>query len=106
MAVVEALVLLLVAVLVYRVVSGLVKATSGRDPREIAPTPGRWRSAHYDDHGTTRVVLQKLSADGTKVLDEHSVATIRADDPDYEDKFLSAMLNARQRQALFESEEE
>jgi len=106
MAVLEALVVLLAAVLVYRLVSGLLKATGGHDPREIAPSPGRWRSAHYDDHGLTRVVLQKLSADGTKVLDEHTVATIRADDPDYEDKFLGAMLTARQRQALFESEEE
>jgi hypothetical protein len=107
MAVLEALVVVLLAgVLVYGVVSGLVKATGGHDPRELAPRPGRWRSAHYDDRGLTRVVLQKLSTDGIKVLDEHTIATIRADDPDYDDKFLSAMLTARQRQALFESEEE
>ena len=107
MAVLEALVVLaVVALLVYALVSRLVGATGGHDPRAIAPGTGRWRSVHYDSHGHTRVVLQKLSADGMKLVDEHTVATIRQDDPDYEDKFLAAMLAARQRQAVFESEEE
>jgi hypothetical protein len=66
---------------------------------------GRWRASHYDQNGKTLVVLQKISLCGTNVLDEHIIATIRADDPEYDDKFLSAMSSARQRQALFEAEE-
>jgi hypothetical protein len=46
-----------------------------------------------------------VSASGTKVIDEHIVGTIRVDDPAYDEKFLGAMTAARQRQALFESEE-
>jgi hypothetical protein len=106
MAVMEVLVVLVVAaLLVYALLSWLMRVTSGHDPRAIAPGTGRWRAAHYERHGQTRVVLQKLSVDGVKVVDEHLVATIRPDDPDYEDTFLAAMLAARQRQALFESEE-
>jgi hypothetical protein len=66
---------------------------------------GRWRASHYDQNGKTLVVLQKISPRGTNVLDEHIIATIRTDDPEYDDKFLSAMSSARQRQALFETEE-
>jgi hypothetical protein len=39
------------------------------------------------------------------VLDEHVIATVRSDDPEYDDKFLVAMNAARQRQALFEAED-
>jgi hypothetical protein len=105
-AVVEGLlVLVVVALVVYGFISWLLKVTGGPAPRENAVSAGRWRSAHYEKQGCTRVVLQKVSPDGNKVLDEHTVATIAPGDPDYEDKFLAAMLAARQRQALFESEE-
>lgn len=106
MAVLEVLVVLVVAgLLVYGTISWLMRATGSHDSREIAPSAGQWRAAHYESHGQTLVVLQKLAPNGTKVLDEHTIATIRPDDPDYEDRFLAAMLAARQRQALFESEE-
>jgi hypothetical protein len=106
MAVAEVLLVVVVfALAVYGLISRVIKAAGSSVPRDTASSAGRWRSAHYEKHGQTRVVLQKISADGKRVLDEHTVATIPAEDPDYEDKFLAAMLTARQRQALFESED-
>jgi hypothetical protein len=76
-----------------------------QEERRASPVAGRWRVAHRDTKGETHVVLQKISESGFKVLDEHVVATFRSDDPDYDGKFLAAMSTARQRQALFESED-
>jgi hypothetical protein len=61
---------------------------------------------HRDVHGETRVVLQKVSSGGISILAEHVVAAIPVDDPAYDEKFLTAMNAARERRALFESEEE
>jgi hypothetical protein len=106
MAVLEALVVLVGAgLVVYLLLSWLLKATSSPGGGAAAAGPGRWRSAHYDVRGDTRVVVQKLSPDGMTVLDEHTVAVLTPGDADYDDKFLAAMTVARQRQALFESEE-
>jgi hypothetical protein len=106
MVVLDALVVLVMAgLVVFTLISWLIRVTGTPTPGEVAPGAGRWRSAHYDTQGDTRVVVQKLSPDRRKVLDEHTVATIPVGDPDYEDRFLAAMLAARQRQALFESEE-
>ena len=69
-------------------------------------TPGHWRVTHYDADGETRVVLQKYSKEGDKVLGQHVVGAIPLDDPDYEERFLSVMDSARQRRALFEAEED
>lgn len=71
-----------------------------------APLDGRWCTGHYDVKGATRVVLRKVGPNGWHVLDEHVVATIPVDDPDYDAKFLAAMSDARARRALFESEED
>ncbi len=78
--------------------------TRPQDRRLPATREGRWVTAHYDVKGTTRVVVQKVSPTGVNVLDEHVVATLRVDDPDYDAQFLSAMATARERRALFESE--
>ena len=51
------------------------------------------------------MVLQKISSSGV-VLDEHVVATVPVDDPDYDAKFLTAMNTARERRALFEAEQD
>jgi hypothetical protein len=40
------------------------------------------------------------------VVDEHAIASIPVDDPEYDAKFLTAMSIARERRALFEAEEE
>lgn len=75
-----------------------------REPDLTAPA--HWRVTHYDADGETRVVLQKYDDRRDKVLGQHAVGTIRLDDPDYDAKFLAAMESARQRRALFESEED
>lgn len=74
-------------------------------PSEAAVGKGHWKAAHYDAKGVTRVVVQKVSATGVNKLDEHVVAELRRDDPEYDEKFLEAMNTARQRQSLFEAEE-
>lgn len=103
MAVLEVvLVLGLLGALVYGVSIALVQPGDRRPP---APSSGSWRVAHYDADGRTRVVLQRVSAAGDRVLDEHVVATVPCDDPAYDDRFLEAMDAARRRRAVFESEE-
>jgi hypothetical protein len=71
-----------------------------------ASSPGQWRATHYDVKGVTKVVLQKLSPTGANLLNEHVVATIPLDDPDYDTQFMTAMAAARERRAMFESEED
>ena len=76
-------------------------------PRQrAAPLEGRWTTAHYDGKGGTRVVLRKIAPNGWHVVDEHIIATIAVEDPEYDAKFLAAMSDARARRALFESEED
>jgi hypothetical protein len=74
------------------------------------PLPGSaggvWRATHYDAKGVTRVVLQKTSPGGANLLDEHVVATIPLDDPEYDAKFMTAMASARERRSMFETEED
>lgn len=66
---------------------------------------GHWRATHYEADGVTRVVVQKVSATGVNLLDEHVVAELHRDDADFDSRFLEAMSAARQRQSLFEAEE-
>jgi hypothetical protein len=49
--------------------------------------------------------VQKITPAGTHVLDEHLIAEIPVNDPDYDELFMTAMATARQRKAIFESEE-
>jgi hypothetical protein len=76
------------------------------DRGRLAVGAGQWRAAHYDVGGETRVVLQKTSPSGFNVVDEHVIATLRVDDPEYDAKFLTAMSTARERRALFEAEDQ
>ena len=66
---------------------------------------GHWRATHYEADGVTRVVVQKVSATGVNLLDEHVVAELHRDDADFDSRFLEAMSTARQRQSVFEAEE-
>lgn len=93
----------MVGVLVYATIRVLTgpPATPG-----LASRAGVWHTAHYDLKGETWVVVQKTSPNRLELLDEHVVATFRVDDPEYDVKFLTAMSTARERQALFEAEEE
>lgn len=103
MVVLEGLVVL--ATLAFVVYGVIVLVLRSREPvRQLTGT--RWRVTHYDSRGHTRVVLQRVSPSGGKVLDEHVVETIPADDPAYQERFLTAMATARERQALFEATEE
>jgi hypothetical protein len=109
MVLVEAAVLVgLLGVMVYAITSFLLRASDHRSPGPRPPSslPGTWRVTHYDADGKTHVVLQKISASRSTVLDEHVIATVASDDPEYDDNFLAAMSAARQRQALFEAEED
>jgi hypothetical protein len=102
MVIVEAaLVAGLLGLMIYGVVLLFLRP---QDQRRHPTLSGAWRVAHYDARGETHVVLQKVS-EGGLVLDEHVVASLRADDPEYDHKFLAAMSAARERQALFEAEE-
>ena len=92
----------LLGVMIYGITLLLMRPPGQRRP---LPTSGTWRVAHYDARGETHVVLQRVPENGSRVLDEHVVATFPSDDPEYDDKFLTAMNTARQRQALFEAEE-
>ncbi len=97
-----AIVIGVVGLLVFWVASLLLRSAS-QGP-QVSPA-GTWRVAHYDAKGETRVVLQKVREGDTRVIDEHVITSIRADDPEYDAKFLAAMDAARQRQALFEAED-
>ena len=97
-----ALVIGVLGLLIFWVTSLLLRPSS-QGPHVAAA--GTWRVAHYDAKGETRVVLQKVREGDTRVIDEHVITSIRADDPEYDDKFLVAMDAARQRQALFEAED-
>jgi hypothetical protein len=74
-------------------------------PGHPAVTAGHWRVAHYDVTGHTRVVVHKVRPGGAQVLDEHVIAEIPVDDPEYDELFMTAMATARQRKAIFETEE-
>jgi hypothetical protein len=91
-----------VAILLYLLIATMTSRTA---TRTSATTSGRWRVNHYDTGGRTRVVVQKVATESGRVLDEHVIDTVRVDDPDYDERFLTAMATARQRLALFESEE-
>ena len=82
----------------------VIRAVESR-PSHPAVAAGHWRAAHYDVNGQTRVVVHKVSAGSTQVLDEHLIAEIAVDDPEYDELFMTAMAMARQRKAIFEAEE-
>jgi hypothetical protein len=104
MALIDAIVVLgVIGLVVYGATRVLSRA---RYQLPAASSPGQWRATHYDVKGSTKVVLQKMSTGGANLLNEHVVATIPLDDPEYDTKFMTAMATARERRAMFESEED
>jgi hypothetical protein len=85
---------------------GLVRLLVRFSEPAVATRVGAWVTAHYDVKGVTCVVVQKRSTNGAVVLDEHVVAQIPVDDPQYDATFLAAMAAARERRALFEAEDD
>ena len=75
-----------------------------RDPDHLRP--GMVTVLGVQGGGHRQVTVEKVGLSGGRILDEHLIATIQVDDPDYETKFLEAMAAARARQALFEAEEQ
>ncbi|RYU09934.1 hypothetical protein [Nocardioides iriomotensis] len=94
------------ALVVYATIRLLAGPPGLARPSRSAVQGGEWRIDHVDVHGRTRVLLQKVLPGSGEVLDEHVVATIAVDDPDYDAMFLQAMATARERRALFESEQD
>ncbi len=105
MAVLDAAVLVFLVLIVVYATLRLLERPSGPTRRPVAAS-GRWRVAHYDVESGTRVVLQRVSPDATVVQDEHVIAEISTDDPEYDAKFLTAMSTARERRAMFEAEDD
>ena len=101
MAILEGLLIVgVLGLLLYAVIRAL---ESRPGPRAVAA--GRWRTSHYEVNGHTRVVVHKVSTGSAHVLDEHVIAEIAVNDPDYDELFMTAMATARQRKAIFEAEE-
>ncbi len=96
--------LLVIGVIGLLLYVGIRSASGGS--KALTVGPGQWRTTHYDAKGITRIVVQKVSPGGTNILSEHVVTTIRIDDPDYDTKFLAGMAAARERRAMFESEDD
>ena len=102
---------MLEGLLIVGIIGGLlylaIRALLGSQGQEPHPAlnAGQWRTTHYDVDGRTKVVVQKITPAGTHVLDEHLIAEIPVSDPDYDELFMTAMATARQRKAIFESEE-
>jgi hypothetical protein len=92
-----------IGVVLYLAIRALL-SSQGSQPHP-ALSAGHWRTAHYDVDGHTKVVVQKVTPGGTHVLDEHVIAEIAVSDSDYDELFMTAMATARQRKAIFETEE-
>ena len=103
MMLVKAVVLLGLVGVVFVVVSGLARRPGGA--RALPGSAGRWQAAHFAQSGHTHVVVRKVSPDGVTVVDEHLIAAVPEQDPDYDAQFLQAMAQARERAALYQSEE-
>ena len=96
--------LAVLGVIIFVAVGMLVRGSEAPLPMPLRGTGGRWQTAYYAVGGSTRVVVRKVGPDGS-VVDEHAVATLAEDDPEFDAHFLEAMAVARQRVALFQSEE-
>jgi hypothetical protein len=80
-------------------VSGTARQRGG-----VTDARTRWVATHHAVNDVTRIVVRRVRVDDDVVVDEHVVAEIPDSDPDFDDKFLEAMAEARARAALFDSE--
>ena len=100
---VKAVVLLGILGVLGYAVSGLAGRLTAR--RTLPGSPGHWQVAHFAKDGHTHVVVRKVGPDGVNLVDEHLIAAVPEQDPNYDARFLEAMAQARERAALYESEE-
>jgi hypothetical protein len=93
----------LAGVIIFVTISMLMRRVER--PPVLSTAGARWQVAHFEADHATHVVVRKVLPDGATVIDQHLIATLAEDDPEYDAKFLEAMAQARERLALFESEE-
>lgn len=86
---VEAAVLFAVVFVAYRALTG------GRRP-PLLPVGGRWQPRHFADGGQTVVTVARMTPRG-EVIEEHVVARIHDDDPDWSRTFVAAKQEAEER---------
>jgi pyridoxamine 5'-phosphate oxidase family protein len=89
----------LIALLLVAAVGYVVYATAvgaGRGRRLQLRTRARWQTRHYAQDGET-VVVVALTLPTGEVLDEHVVARIPDQDPDWNARFLLAREEAEER---------
>jgi hypothetical protein len=105
----DALGLILAVALVVAGVSALAARVRGTGSGSLAPPlpeRTRWVPAHSGLRGVTVVVVRRVGEHSGRVYDERPVARVPDDAPDYDGLFLAAMALARERAALFTSEED
>ena len=86
--------ILLAAGLGYLVYAAAASAARGRQIRLRARA--RWQTRHYAEAGATVVAVSLLLPSG-EILDEHVVARIPDQDPDWNARFLRAREEAAER---------
>jgi len=86
--------LLLTGVVIYcaYLVTGALRQGTTRRSHEQAT----WKVRHYSHDGAT-VVAVSLTAPGGDVLDEHVVARLPDEDPNWQERFLHARQEAEER---------
>ncbi len=84
---------------------GLLRMVTRPRPQAVA-SGSQWHVEHFDRRGSTHVVVRRRTSGGHTILDEHAIATIPVDDPEYDENFMAAMAAARQRRAVFEAEDD
>ena len=79
------------------IVLGTIRVLTRRpqDQRRPVTPAGQWRAALRREGRDTRRAAKDHGE--RRVLDQHVVATVPGDDPDYEAQFLTAMNTARER---------
>ncbi|HLL64550.1 MAG TPA: hypothetical protein VK453_02255 [Micromonosporaceae bacterium] len=86
----------LVAVLLVSYLVSSMTRSGDRRPAIRADPAARWQLRHFGDRDET-VVTVSLFAPGGPVLDQHVVARIRTEDPEWTARFLEAKEIAEER---------
>ena len=74
----------------------LVLSVFARRPQRFERDRAKWQLRHYGDRGTTVVAVSLVAPTG-RVFDEHVVARIPDQDPEWSERFLRAKEEAEER---------
>jgi pyridoxamine 5'-phosphate oxidase family protein len=91
-----AFVVALAATLLIAFLAYLVLATAQRRRQTRMSHAARWKLRHFGEQGATVVTTSLMLPDG-RVLDQHVVARIAEEDPEWTAKFLAATQDAQER---------